>query len=87
MTSITRAGPETLEELNKPITSCGASWGSNKCPNPVTHVIVTLHAPGFCPVCEPHCMQFKSNGGYRIVTIENFEAERRLGLYAPEDQP
>lgn len=76
-------------ELNKPIDGCRVVYqiGGPKCPNPVTNVIVTTRAPGFCPVCRFHAEGFvASPGSYKMLTLEQFEAERRRGLYAPEPE-
>jgi len=80
--SITRAGSPN-DDLNQPITGCMASWGANKCPNEVTHVIVTQANPGFCAVCEAHIVGFRAMAGsYKVVSLAEFEQMRADGLYS-----
>lgn len=68
-------------DLNAPITHCEAAWGPNKCPNPVSMVLVTKRAKGYCPVCAPHAEAFGSPSQIIMVPIQQFEADREKYLY------
>lgn len=80
------ARPDYSAELNAPLTRTCDVRDFGPCGHVVESIIVATNAPGFCPVCRFHREKWEINqpdATVRILTVAEFEAERRRGLYAP----